>query len=83
MTLWAVQVSGPSAPTTYYPAGDEAEAAESAARINDWVTGVQDRHPTVGLDVTASVIEWPESPEEHAVALAELRQLENEFEEAE
>lgn len=78
--LWAVIVSGKTAPPKYFPVDDRETGVESAERINAWVADMHDRHPDLGLDLTAEVIEWPDGPETHAAILEELRQRENEWE---
>lgn len=83
MTLWAVNVVGPQVPSQYWPADDRDTADESVGRINAWVADMQDRHPDLGLDITAEVIEWPGDAEQHAESLAELRRRAQEMEEAE
>jgi hypothetical protein len=89
VTLWAVRTVDPGGDGSldvYYPVATREDGEESAGRVNSWIADMQDRHPDLGLTLAASVIEWPESDEAHAIALAEQRQREmdlGELEEAE
>lgn len=82
MTLWAVRTVG-DALDVYYPVEDRDAGHASCGRVNTWVADMKERHPDLGLDLVASVIEWPESDEAHAQALAEQRQRESDWEAAE
>lgn len=71
MALWAVQVSAADETMRVkFPAHNRDAAVESAGRINDWVNHMNRDHPGSIEGVAAEVIEWPDTPESHAVELA-------------
>lgn len=83
--LWAVRTvdRAQGALDVYYPTESKEDAEESAGRVNAWVADMQNRHPDLGLGLVATVIEWPDSPEAHATALAEQRRAESDWEDIE
>lgn len=82
MALWAVQVAAadPSM-RVKFPAPTRDAAVESAGRINDWVNQMNRDHPGSVEGVAAEVIEWPDTPESHAVELAEVNAMTAELQE--
>ena len=74
MSLWAVRVYQPEGDfSSYFPVLNREEADESAARVNEFMTHLNNKHgEAVVLNVAAEVIEWPDAPEEHALQLNDL-----------
>lgn len=73
MTLWAVQVETyDDSVRTRFPSRTREAAAESAGRINDWVNHMSQDHPDDRMadGIVATVVEWPDSDEQHARELA-------------
>lgn len=74
--LWAVRVRAEDKTLDQmYPVETEADARDSAGRLNTWVREQTIKHPETAPALRAEVIEWPNTPEEHAESLQAVNRL--------
>lgn len=81
MTLWGIVITADDQTlSTRLARRDRNSAVESAGRINDWAYYMWREHPDHAARISAEVVEWPGTAEEHAVELAKAEAYEQEEE---